>query len=106
MSIFDLAKQLQQMQSEMKKAQDLLATKTVVGSGAGGAVIVELTGTMEVKQVTIDPQLAARQDVPALQKAVSEAVEDGLRQVHKLASSQLSGLTGLAAKLGADGNKK
>jgi DNA-binding YbaB/EbfC family protein len=98
MSFFDMAKQLQSMQGEMKKARAVLATQTVMGKGGNGAVSIELTGTMEVKNVTIDPKLVSKQDVPALEKYVTEAVTDGLRRAQKMATSQLGSLTGLAGK--------
>jgi len=98
MSFLNMAKQLKNMQSEMKKARAILATQTVTGRAGGNTVVVELNGAMEIKQVKIDPKILERQDVAYLERLVAEAFSDALRRVQKMASSQLGSITGLAGK--------
>ena len=55
-----LMKQAQQMQDNMKKAQEELAQTEVEGQSGAGMVKVVMTCRHDVKRVTIDPSLLAR----------------------------------------------
>ena len=55
-----LMKQAQQMQDNMKKAQEELARTEVEGQSGAGLVKVVMTCRHDVKRVTIDPSLLAR----------------------------------------------
>ena len=52
-----LMRQAQQMQENMKKAQDALAEIQVEGASGGGLVKVTMTCRHDVKRVAIDPSL-------------------------------------------------
>ena len=52
-----LMRQAQQMQENMKKAQDALAEILVEGASGGGLVKVTMTCRHDVKRVVIDPSL-------------------------------------------------
>ncbi|MGE7089775.1 YbaB/EbfC family nucleoid-associated protein, partial [Achromobacter xylosoxidans] len=54
-----LMRQAQQMQENMKKAQDALAEIQVEGASGGGLVKVTMTCRHDVKRVEIDPSLLA-----------------------------------------------
>jgi hypothetical protein len=56
----NLMKQAQQMQENMKKAQEELARTEVEGQAGAGLVKVAITCNFAVKKVTIDPALSAR----------------------------------------------
>ena len=55
----NLMKQAQQMQENMKKMQEQLATVEVEGQSGAGMVKVLMTCRNDVKRVTIDPSLLA-----------------------------------------------
>ena len=55
----DLQKMAQRMQADMAKAQAELAEATVEGSAGGGAVVVVLTGTQDIKDVRKDGHVSA-----------------------------------------------
>jgi DNA-binding YbaB/EbfC family protein len=57
--IAGLMRQAQQMQENMKKAQDALADIQVEGASGGGLVKVTMTCRHDVKRVVIDPSLLA-----------------------------------------------
>ena len=71
----DLQKLAQKMQADMAKAQDELAVATVEGTAGGGAVVVVLTGTQEVKEVRIKKDAVDPDDVETLQDLVRAALE-------------------------------
>ena len=54
-----LMKQAQQMQENMKRMQEQLATVEVEGQAGAGMVKVTMTCRHDVKRVSIDPSLLA-----------------------------------------------
>ena len=90
----DLQKLAQKMQADMAKAQDELAVATVEGTAGGGAVVVVLTGTQEVKEVRIKKDAVDPDDVETLQDLVRMALTDALTKSKALAAERLGGLTG------------
>jgi DNA-binding YbaB/EbfC family protein len=63
--IAGLMRQAQQMQENMKKAQDALADIQVEGASGGGLVKVTMTCRHDVKRVVIDPSLLAARNETA-----------------------------------------
>jgi DNA-binding YbaB/EbfC family protein len=90
----DLQKLAQKMQADMAKAQDELAAATVEGSAGGGAVVVVLSGTQEVKDVRIQKDAVDPDDVETLQDLVRAALADALEKSKALAAQRLGGVTG------------
>ena len=88
-----LLKQAQKMQQDMVQAQEALKDETVEASAGGGMVKVTVTGDLEIKAITIDPQAVDPDDVELLQDMVLAAVNEGLRMAQELAESKLGGAT-------------
>jgi DNA-binding YbaB/EbfC family protein len=87
-----LMKQAQQMQENMKKAQDLLATIEVEGQSGAGLVKVTMTCKHDVRRVSIDPSLLA-DDKEMLEDLVAAAVNDAVRRVEATVAEKMSGFT-------------
>ena len=87
-----LMKQAQQMQDDMKKAQDELAQTEVEGQAGAGLVKVVMTCRHDVKRVSIDPSLLA-DDRDMLEDLVAAAVNDAVRRVESTTQEKMSGLT-------------
>jgi len=87
-----LMKQAQQMQDNMKKAQDELAQTEVEGQSGAGLVKVVMTCRHDVKRVSIDPSLLA-DDRDMLEDLVAAAVNDAVRRVESTTQEKMSGLT-------------
>ena len=68
-------KQAQEMQENLKKAQDELATIEVEGQSGAGMVKVVMTCKHDVKRVAIDPSLLA-DDKDMLEDLVAAAFND------------------------------
>ena len=99
-----LLKQAQKMQQEMLAAQESLKDEVVDASAGGGMVTVRVTGDLEVKAITIDPQAVDPEDVELLQDMILAAVNEALRSAQELASTKLGGITGgLGGGLGLPG---
>jgi nucleoid-associated protein EbfC len=86
-----ILKQAQQMQAEMAKAQEQLKNEVVEASAGGGMVTVKVTGDLELREITIDPDAVDPEDVEMLQDLVTAAVNEALRQVEELAASKMGG---------------
>jgi DNA-binding YbaB/EbfC family protein len=98
-----LLKQAQKMQQDMAQAQEALKDETVDASAGGGMVKVTVTGDLEVKSITIDPQAVDPEDVELLQDMVLAAVNEGMRSAQELAASKMGGIAGGLGGLGLPG---
>ena len=90
----DLAKMAQRMQADMAKAQAELAEATVEGTAGGGAVVVVLTGTQDIRDVRIKKDAVDPDDVETLQDLVRAAFSDALAKSRELAAQRLGSVTG------------
>jgi nucleoid-associated protein EbfC len=90
----DLQKMAREMQANMAKAQEELAAATVEGTAGGGAVVVVLTGTQDIKTVKIQKDAVDPNDVETLQDLVLAAFTDALKKSRELAAQRLGGVTG------------
>lgn len=90
--IGNLMKQAQQMQANMQKAQEEIASLEVTGQAGGGLVSVVMTGRHDVKRVNIDDSVF-EDDKEMLEDLLAAAVNDAVRQVEKVTSDKYSGMT-------------
>ncbi|HMM54310.1 MAG TPA: YbaB/EbfC family nucleoid-associated protein [Candidatus Desulfobacillus sp.] len=85
-----LMKQAQQMQENMKKAQEQLAVIEVEGEAGAGLVKVVMTCKHDVRRVSIDPSLLA-DDKDMLEDLVAAAMNDAARRVEATVAEKMSG---------------
>ena len=90
----DLQKMAREMQANMAKAQEELAAATGEGTAGGGAVVVVLTGTQDVKSVKIQKDAVDPEDDETLQDLVLAAFTDALKKSRELAAQRLGSVTG------------
>lgn len=81
---------MKQMQTQMQKIQDALATETVQTSSGGGAVSVTITGQLKVQEVKIDKDVVDADDVDMLQDLVLTAVNDAIAKSQELQQKRMS----------------
>lgn len=87
-----LMKQAQQMQENLKKAQEEIAAMEVEGQAGAGMVKVVMTGRHDVKRVSIDPSLMG-DDKDMLEDLVAAAVNDAVRRVETVTQEKMGSLT-------------
>jgi DNA-binding YbaB/EbfC family protein len=87
-----LMKQAQQMQENMRKMQEQLATVEVEGQAGAGLVKVVMTCKHDVKRVAIDPSLLG-DDKDMLEDLVAAAMNDAVRRVEATVQEKMSGFT-------------
>ncbi|QEL54637.1 YbaB/EbfC family nucleoid-associated protein [Chromobacterium paludis] len=93
--IAGLMKQAQQMQENMKKAQDELAKVEVEGQSGAGMVKVTMTCSHDVKRVAIDDSVLedAKDDKEMLEDLIAAAFNDAVRKVEATTQERMSGFT-------------
>lgn len=89
--IAGLMKQAQQMQENMKKAQEELGRVEVEGQAGAGMVKVLMTCSHDVRRVTIDPSVM--DDKEMLEDLIAAAVNDAVRRGEELRKERMSGFT-------------
>ena len=87
-----LMKQAQQMQDNLKRAQEELAAIEVEGAAGAGLVKVVMTCRHDVKRVTIDPSLLG-EDRDMLEDLVAAAFNDAVRRAETTTQDKMAGLT-------------
>lgn len=92
----NMQKQMQQMQAMQKKMDELQAEinemETTATSG-GGAVTVTVTGTKEIKDIQIKPEVIDPDDAEMLQDLIMVAVNEALRQMEEISQAEMNKLT-------------
>lgn len=87
-----LMKQAQQMQDNLRNAQEALASVEVNGEAGGGLVKVIMTCRHDVKRVQID-QTLLNEDKDMLEDLVAAAINDAVRKAEATSQERMAGLT-------------
>ncbi len=90
--IGQLMKQAQQMQENMQKAQEEMASLTVTGESGAGMVKVVMTCRHQIQSLDIDDSLIG-DDKEMLEDLVTAAFNDALRRVEATVQEKFSGMT-------------
>jgi len=90
--IGQLMKQAQQMQADMKKAQEEMASLMVTGESGAGMVRITMSCKHQVHSLEIDDTLVG-DDKEMLEDLIVAAFNDALRRVEQTTQEKFSGLT-------------
>jgi len=88
----NLMKQAQQMQEDMQRMQEELASLEVQGEAGGGLVSLTMSCRHEVKRIHIDDSLVG-DDKDMLEDIVAAAFNDALRKVEQTVQEKYAGMT-------------
>ena len=89
--IAGLMKQAQQMQENMKKMQDQLASVEVEGQSGAGMVKVQMTCKYDVRRVSIDESVM--DDKEMLEDLIAAAINDAVRRGEQVTQERMAGFT-------------
>jgi DNA-binding YbaB/EbfC family protein len=89
-----LLRQAAEMQSRMAAAEAALAETTVEGSAGGGMVRAVVSGTGELRSITIARDVVDPDDVEMLEDLVVAAVADAMRAAREVQAGQMGSVTG------------
>jgi DNA-binding YbaB/EbfC family protein len=90
--IGQLMKQAQEMQANMKKAQEEMASLTVTGESGAGVVRITMTCQHQVQSLDIDDALVG-DDKEMLEDLIVAAFNDALRKVESTVQEKYAGMT-------------
>ena len=103
MDMNKMLQQVQEMQTQMAKAQEELANEIVEASAGGGMVRVKATGAGDIVEIKISPEAIDPDDPEMLEDLVLAAVNEALRNAQELMQSKLGGAMGGMGGLGLPG---
>jgi DNA-binding YbaB/EbfC family protein len=104
-SLNAILKQAQQLQKQMEKLQEELATKRVEGTAGGGMVTVVVNGKQELIDVKIDPEVVNPDDVEILEDLVVAAANQAREKAQEMAKEEMSKIAGGLLPPGLSGLK-
>ena len=90
-----LMKNIGTLQANLKQAKAELQTAVVTGKDPSEKVAVELTGSLQVQAVHIDPSLLSPENAAVLETACSAAMQSALVQFKELSAQKLSAAAGV-----------
>lgn len=88
------------MLNQLRKAQSALKKEIIEVEAGDGAVVVQITGELKIKKVTIDPERVDLDDISELEHWVEIAVRDGLAKAQEIAAEKMRPLMGGLGNLG------
>ncbi|WP_029889804.1 YbaB/EbfC family nucleoid-associated protein [Polycyclovorans algicola] len=88
-----MMRQAQQMQENLKKAQDEVARLEVTGESGAGLVKVSLTGKYQARRVEISPD-ALQEDKEFLEDLIAAAINDASQKVEAAVAQKMASVTG------------
>ena len=93
---FDQVKMLNQL----RKAQNDLKKEIIEVEAGDGAVVVQITGEIKVKKITIDAERVDTDDIAELEHWLEIALRDGLQKAQEVAAEKMKPLMGGLGNLG------
>jgi len=88
------------MMNELRKAQNELKKEIVEVEAGDGAVVIQITGELKIKKVTIDPKQIDLDDISELEHWIEIAMRDGLAKAQEIAANKMKPLMGGLGNLG------
>ena len=92
-SLGSLMQQAQQMQDDLRRAQEEIATIEVQGQAGGGMVRVTLDGRHQARRVTIERSLLA-DDPEMLEGLITAAFNDAVNRVAEATAAKMGEVAG------------
>jgi|ERR1043166_4505857 DNA-binding YbaB/EbfC family protein len=84
----NMMRQAQEMQQKLAELQRQLKEKDIDGAAGGGLVKITMNGRGEAKQITLDPKIVDRSDVPMLEDLIVAAINDARAKIEEHVESE------------------
>lgn len=88
------------MLNKLRKAQSDLKKEIIEVEAGNGAVVVQVTGELKVKKISIDPAQVDLDDIAELEHWLEIAIRDGLAKAQEVAAEKMKPLMGGLGNLG------
>lgn len=88
------------MLNQLRKAQKDLKHEIVEVEAGDGAVIIQITGELKIKKVSLDPEKIDFNDIPELERWLENAMRDGYAKAQEIATDKMKPMMGMLGNLG------
>ena len=88
------------MLNQLRKAQKELKNEIVEVEAGDEAVVVQITGELKIKKITIDPKKVDLDDIEELERWLENAMRDGYAKAQEIASDKMKPLMGALGNMG------
>jgi len=88
------------MLNQLRKAQSDLKKEIIEVEAGEGAVVVQVTGELKVKKISIDPERVDLDDIAELEHWLEISIRDGLAKAQEVAAEKMKPLMGGLGNLG------
>ena len=88
------------MLNQLRKAQKDLKNEIVEVEAGDGAVVVQITGELKIKKVTIDPEKVDLDDIHELERWIENCMRDGYAKAQEIATDKMKPMMGMLGNLG------
>lgn len=85
--------QVQQMQEDMKKAQEALADEYITVTAGGGAISIQISGHQRVKSIEIEKDLLDPEEADMVQDLLVAAINQAIEQSQAMAADKMEGIS-------------
>ena len=89
-----MIKQAQKMQDEITELQNDIEEREFSATSGGGQVEVVVTGAINIKSLTIKPEVVDPEDIEMLQDLVISAINEAMANVEKTTEEEMNKITG------------
>ena len=89
-----MIRQAQKMQEEMTALQEQLDQREYEVQAGGGAVTVVITGTRQIKDLKITPEIVDADDIETLTDILIAGINEAIKRVDETNKAEMSNLTG------------
>lgn len=94
LGIAGILKQFQEIQQEMNRVKQELASKKVTATAGGGMVEVTANGRQKIIDIKIDPEIIKVEEKEMLEDLVVAGVNSALERASELASEEMRKVAG------------
>ena len=88
------------MINELRKAQKELKNEIVEVEAGDGAVVIQITGELKVKKVTLKPKKIDLDDIHELERWIENCMRDGFAKAQEIATEKMKPLMGSLGNFG------
>ncbi|MBR6097477.1 YbaB/EbfC family nucleoid-associated protein [Candidatus Saccharibacteria bacterium] len=88
------------MLNQARKLQKELKNEIVEVEAGDGAVVIQITGELKIKKVSLDPEKIDFDDIPELERWIENAFRDGYAKAQEIASDKMKPLMGMLGGFG------
>ncbi len=83
------------MLNQARKLQKELKNEIVEVEAGDGAVVIQITGELKIKKVSLDPEKIDFDDIPELERWIESAFRDGYAKAQEIATDKMNPLMGM-----------